>query len=84
MYMTALDPFGYPISPNVTVRIRPDGPYVLVSASVGAFKVEAVSPCVIEALHRLGMRYEGAIRGAIHAEELRRLHFPQLLPAGAF
>lgn len=78
MYMATFDPFGWPIPPSATVRIRPDGGAVYVSASIGAFKAEAVHPCVVEALHRLGLRYEGALHGAIHAEDLRRVHFPEL------
>ena len=83
MYMATFDPFGWPIPPSVTVRIRPAGDGVLVIASVGAFRVEALHPCVVEALFRLGLRYDGALQGAIHAEELRRHHFPQLVRTAA-
>jgi len=83
MYMATFDPFGFPIPSNVTVRIRPDGPFVQVIASVGAFTVSAISPCVVEALHRLGLRYDGAVCGAIHSDALLHVHFPELVRAAA-
>jgi len=83
MWMLAFDPFGWPIRESDTVRIRPEGNTVLVSVSVGAFKVEAMGLCIVEALHQVGLRFEGALQGAIHAEDLRRVHFPQLVRTAA-